>query len=55
MDFQTMKFWEFALLINHYQIPKNEGNQNLNLSKLPKTAWFLQKLALKLTLRKGFQ
>ena len=24
----------------------NEGNQNLKLSKLPKTAWLIQKLAL---------
>ena len=47
MDFQTPKFREFALLNNHYQISKNEGNQNFKLSKLPKTAWFLQKLALK--------
>ena len=35
MDFQKSKFWEFALLNNHYQISKNEGNQNLKLSALP--------------------
>ena len=34
MDFQTPKFWELALLNNHYQISKNEGNQNFKLSKL---------------------
>ena len=44
MDFQTPKFWEFALLNNHYQISTNEGNQNF---KLPRPAWFLEKLALK--------
>ena len=44
MDFQTPKFLEFALLNNHYQISKNEGNQNFKLS-VP--AWFLQKLTLK--------
>ena len=47
MDFQIPKFWEFALLNNHYQTSKNEGNQNFKLSKLSKTAWDLQKLALK--------
>ena len=45
MDFQTPKFWEFALLNNHYQISKNEGNQNFKRSELPEIAWFLQKLA----------
>ena len=44
MDFQSPKFWEFALLNNHNQISKNEGKQNLKLSR---PAWFLQKLALK--------
>ena len=43
MDFQTPKFWEFTLLSNQ----KNEGNPNFRLSQLPKTACFLQKLALK--------
>ena len=43
MDFQSTKFWEFVLLNNHYQISKNEGNQNFKLSG---PAWFLQKLAL---------
>ena len=46
MDFQTPKYREFALLNNHHQISKNEGHQNFKLSKLHKTAWFLQKLAL---------
>ena len=46
MDFQIPKFWEFALLNNHYQITKNEGNQNFKLSR---PAWSLQKLALKAT------
>ena len=46
MDFQTPKCWEFALLNNHYQMSNNEGNQNIKLLKLLKTAWFLQKLAL---------
>ena len=41
MDFQIPK-WEFALLDKHYQISKNEGNQNFKLSA---PAWFLQKLA----------
>ena len=40
------KFLEFALLNNHYKTWKNEESQNFKLSKLPKTAWFLQKLAL---------
>ena len=44
MDFQTSKFLEFALLNNHYQISKDEGNQNFKLSA---SAWFLRKLALK--------
>ena len=44
--FQTPKFWDFAFLNNCNQISKNEGNQNFKLSKLPKTAWFLQKLAI---------
>ena len=44
MDFQTPNILEFALLNNHYQISKNEGNQNFKLSA---PAWFLQKLALK--------
>ena len=44
MDFQIQKFWESALLNNHYQISKNGGNQN---SKLSGTTWFLQKLAFK--------
>ena len=35
MDFQTPNFLEFALLNNHYQISKNERNQNFKLSKLP--------------------
>ena len=43
MDFQTSKFLEFALINNHYQISKNEANQNFKLSA---PAWFLQKLAL---------
>ena len=43
MDFQTPKFCAFALLNNHYQISKNEGNQNFKLSA---PAWFLQKLVL---------
>ena len=47
MDFQTPKFWEFALLNYHYEISNNEGNQNFKLSTLPKTAWFLQSLTLK--------
>ena len=51
MDFQTPKFWEFPLLNNHYQTSKNEGNQNFKLSKLPKTPWFLQKLAHKIFLQ----
>ena len=50
MDFQIPKFLEFALFNNHYQISKNEGHQNLKLPKLPKTAWFLQKLVLKFQL-----
>ena len=50
MDFQIPKFLEFALFNNHYQISKNEGYQNLKLPKLPKTAWFLQKLVLKFQL-----
>ena len=44
MDFQTSKFLEFVLLNNHYQISKNEENQNFKLST---PAWFLQKLTLK--------
>ena len=44
MDFRTPKFREFTLVNNHYQISKNEGNQNLKLSR---PAWSLQKLALK--------
>ena len=44
MDFQIPNILEFALLNNHYQILKNEGNQNFKLSA---PAWFLQKLALK--------
>ena len=47
MDFQIPKFCAFALLNNHYQISKNEGNQNFKLSKLSKTVWFIQKLAFK--------
>ena len=48
MEFQAPKFWEFALLNNHYQFSKKkEGNQNFKLSA---PAWFLQKLALKGTL-----
>ena len=43
MDFQIPKFCAFALLNNHYQISKNEGNQNFKLSA---PAWFLQKLVL---------
>ena len=42
MDFQTPKFWEFALLNNHYQTSKHEGNKNFKLSR---PAWFLQKVA----------
>ena len=45
MVFQMPKFWDFAFLNNRNQISKNEGNQNFKLSKLLKTAWFLQKLA----------
>ena len=44
MDFQIPKSWEFALLNNHYQISKNEGNQNF---KLLRPTWVLQKSALK--------
>ena len=44
MDFQTPKFWEFALLNNHYQISKCEENHNFKLSQ---PALFLQTLALK--------
>ena len=40
MNFQIPKFGEFTLLNNHYQISKNEGNQNFKLST---PAWFLQK------------
>ena len=43
--FRPQIFFKFALPNNHYQISKNEGNQNFKLSKLPKTAWILQKLA----------
>ena len=45
MDFQTPIFLEFALVNNHYQISKNEVNQNFKLSA---PAWFLEKLALKI-------
>ena len=38
------KFWEFSLCNNHYQTSINEGNQSFKLSA---SAWFLQKLALK--------
>ena len=47
MDFQIPKFWDFVLLNNQYQIPKNEENINFKLSA---PAWFFQKLALKHTI-----
>ena len=51
MDFQTPKYWEFAVINDHYQISKNEGNQKFKLSKLPKIAWFLRRLALDIIIK----
>ena len=48
MDFWDLIFWEFAPLNGSKEISKNGGKQNFKLSKLSKTAWFLEKMALKL-------
>ena len=34
MDFENPKFWEFALLNNHYQVSKNERKSKFQSPEL---------------------
>lgn len=46
MDFWDPKFWDSEFFTIVYQISKNEGKQNFILTKLSKTTWFLENVAL---------